>query len=69
MHHFLSGSALKQYAEFQELKSTQMLAEYIYKPKHWYQNCSTVLETLLGANRAVSLRHLSQLVGSGQEEN
>lgn len=38
MHHLLSGSALKQYAEFQELESTQMLAEYIYKPKHWYQN-------------------------------
>lgn len=38
MHHLLSGSALKQYGEFQELESTQMLAEYIYKPRRWYRN-------------------------------
>jgi cytochrome P450 len=38
MHHLLSGSALQAYGEFQELESTQMLAEYITKPQDWYRN-------------------------------
>jgi hypothetical protein len=32
MHHLLSGSALDQYGEWQELESTQMLAEYLHHP-------------------------------------
>ncbi|KAF2182319.1 cytochrome P450 [Zopfia rhizophila CBS 207.26] len=38
MHHLLSGSALKQYGEWQELESTQMLAEYLKQPHRWYRH-------------------------------
>lgn len=38
MHHLLNGSALKKYGEFQEMESTQMLAEYLFKPQDWYRN-------------------------------
>ncbi|OHE97851.1 cytochrome P450 [Colletotrichum orchidophilum] len=38
MHTLLSGTALRQYGEFQELESTQMLAEYVLKPEKWYRH-------------------------------
>jgi cytochrome P450 len=38
MHHLLSGSALKQYGEWQELESLQMMAEYIEQPERWYRH-------------------------------
>ncbi|KAJ5780066.1 cytochrome P450 [Penicillium paradoxum] len=38
MHSLLSGTALKQYGSWQELESTQLLAEYLYKPKRWYSH-------------------------------
>lgn len=38
MHHLLSGSALQQYGEWQELESIQMLAEYIKQPGRWYRH-------------------------------
>lgn len=36
MHSMLNGSALKQYGGWQELESTQLMAEYLYKPQFWY---------------------------------
>jgi cytochrome P450 len=36
MHQLLSGSAMAKYAEYQELESTQMLAEYVYQPDKWW---------------------------------
>ncbi|KAE8408570.1 cytochrome P450 [Aspergillus pseudonomiae] len=38
MHSLLSGSALKQYGSWQELESTQMLAEYHFYPRLWYRH-------------------------------
>ena len=38
MHSLLSGTALRQYAEWQELESTQLLAEYLFQPKLWYRH-------------------------------
>ena len=38
MHHLLNGSALKSYGKWQELESTQMLAEYYYQPDKWYRH-------------------------------
>ncbi|KAI3535587.1 cytochrome P450 [Colletotrichum abscissum] len=38
MHSLLSGTALRQYGEFQELESTQMMAEYVFKPGMWYRH-------------------------------
>lgn len=38
MHHLLSGSALKQYGGWQELESTQMMAEYLKQPERWYRH-------------------------------
>lgn len=37
-HHLLNGSALKQYAEWQELESIQMLAGYLVQPSEWYRH-------------------------------
>ncbi|KAK1775525.1 cytochrome P450 [Copromyces sp. CBS 386.78] len=38
MHSLLSGSHLKLYGAWQELESTQLLAEYLLKPKLWYRH-------------------------------
>ncbi|BCS21142.1 cytochrome P450 [Aspergillus puulaauensis] len=38
MHSLLSGTALKQYGSWQELESTQMLAEYLFQPERWYRH-------------------------------
>ncbi|KAJ5414506.1 cytochrome P450 [Penicillium cosmopolitanum] len=38
MHSLLSGTALKQYAAWQELESTQLLAEYLFQPESWYRH-------------------------------
>lgn len=38
MHHLLSGSALKEYGEWQELESTQMMAEYLKQPHRWFRH-------------------------------
>ncbi|KAI2913126.1 hypothetical protein CBS63078_3765 [Aspergillus niger] len=38
MHSLLSGTALKQYASWQELESTQLLAEYLFQPERWYRH-------------------------------
>ncbi|KAL2817918.1 cytochrome P450 [Aspergillus cavernicola] len=38
MHSLLSGTALKQYGSWQELESTQMLAEYLFQPARWYRH-------------------------------
>lgn len=38
MHSLLSGTAMKQYGSWQELESTQMLAEYYFQPGRWYRH-------------------------------
>ncbi|KAJ5731143.1 uncharacterized protein N7483_005651 [Penicillium malachiteum] len=38
MHSLLSGTALRQYAAWQELESTQLLAEYLFQPELWYRH-------------------------------
>ncbi|OQE41136.1 hypothetical protein PENCOP_c005G06812 [Penicillium coprophilum] len=38
MHSLLSGTALNQYAAWQELESTQLLAEYLFQPELWYRH-------------------------------
>ncbi|PWY77889.1 cytochrome P450 [Aspergillus eucalypticola CBS 122712] len=38
MHSLLSGTALKQYASWQELESPQLLAEYLFQPERWYRH-------------------------------
>lgn len=38
MHPLLSGSALKQYGEWQQVESMQLLAEYLYHPGQWYSH-------------------------------
>lgn len=38
MHSLLSGTALRQYGSWQELESTQLLAEYLYQPHKWYRH-------------------------------
>ncbi|KAK1600071.1 cytochrome P450 [Colletotrichum navitas] len=38
MHSLLSGTALRQYGEWQELESTQMMAEYVIRPGAWYRH-------------------------------
>ena len=37
-HHLLSGSTLRQYGEWQELESIQMLAGYLEQPDQWYRH-------------------------------
>ncbi|RHZ47725.1 cytochrome P450 [Aspergillus thermomutatus] len=38
MHSLLSGTALRQYGAWQELESTQLLAEYLFQPQRWYRH-------------------------------
>lgn len=38
MHGLLNGTALKQYGEWQELESTQMMAEYLLQPRRWFRH-------------------------------
>ncbi|PVH91717.1 cytochrome protein [Periconia macrospinosa] len=66
MHHLLSGTALKQYGEWQELESTQMLAEYLKQPSRWYRHHyryanSVVHRIALGERLAKSSKELEDL--------
>ena len=36
MHHMLSGTALKEYGELQDVESIQLLANYLKQPGQWY---------------------------------
>ena len=38
MHSLLNGSSLRQYGEWQEEESTQMMAEYLFQPAGWYRH-------------------------------
>jgi cytochrome P450 len=38
MHQLLSGTAMKKYAEYQDLESKQMLGEYVCRPSEWYNH-------------------------------
>ncbi|TAQ90978.1 hypothetical protein B7494_g699 [Chlorociboria aeruginascens] len=38
MHHLLNGHALKQYGEWQDLESLQLLLSYLRKPEMWYSH-------------------------------
>ncbi|KAH6894649.1 cytochrome P450 [Thelonectria olida] len=66
MHSLLSGSALKQYGEWQELESTQMMAEYLLKPRLWYKHHyryanSVVHRITLGERLTKSTQELADL--------
>ncbi|GIZ49004.1 hypothetical protein CKM354_001204500 [Cercospora kikuchii] len=66
MHHLLSGSALQQYGEWQELESTQMMAEYLFHPDLWYAHHyryanSVVHRIALGTRIEASGEDLSNL--------
>lgn len=63
MHHLLSGSALTQYAAWQEKESTQMMAEYVLRPDMWYSHHyryanSVVHQITLGERTTRSTREL-----------
>lgn len=36
IHQLLTGTAITKYGEYQEIESTQLLAEYLLRPKQWY---------------------------------
>lgn len=38
MHGLLSGTALKQYGEWQDEESIMMMAEYVFRPERWYRH-------------------------------
>lgn len=38
MHHLLSGTALRKYAELEEQESCQMLLYYLHQPEKWYSH-------------------------------
>jgi len=66
MHSLLSGSALKQYGEWQELESTQLMAEYLFKPhlwyKHHYRYANSVIHRIaLGERLSKSTQELADL--------
>ncbi|KAI0534432.1 cytochrome protein [Xylaria digitata] len=66
MHSLLNGSALKQYGAWQEEESTQMMAEYIFKPEMWYKHHyryanSVVHRIALGDRLVKSTDELSEL--------
>ena len=66
MHSLPNGTALKQYGSWQELESTQLMAEYLYKPKRWYSHHyryanSVVHRIALGERLAKSSHDLADL--------
>ncbi|KAK2812640.1 hypothetical protein FQN50_001286 [Emmonsiellopsis sp. PD_5] len=66
MHSLLSGSALRQYGGWQELESTQMLAEYLYQPGRWFRHHyryanSVVHRIALGERLTKSSKELEDL--------
>ncbi|PGH17753.1 hypothetical protein AJ79_00894 [Helicocarpus griseus UAMH5409] len=66
MHHLLSGSALKLYGSWQELESTQMIAEYLYQPNRWFRHHyryanSVVHRIALGERLEKSSKELADL--------
>lgn len=66
MHSLLSGSHLKTYGTWQELESTQLLAEYLFQPRLWYRHHfryanSVIHRIALGERLAKSSRELVDL--------
>lgn len=66
MHHLLNGTTLKQYGEWQQLESTQMMVEYLYEPQKWYRHHyryanSVVHRIALGERLVKSEEELSDL--------
>lgn len=66
MHQLLNGTALKQYGAWQELESTQMVAEYLLQPERWYRHHyryanSTVHRIALGDRLVKSGKDLEDL--------
>ncbi|KAI0114068.1 cytochrome protein [Nemania sp. FL0031] len=66
MHSLLNGSALRQYGAWQEEESTQMMAEYVFKPDMWYKHHyryanSVVHRIALGDRLVKSTKELSEL--------
>ncbi|KAE8370652.1 cytochrome P450 [Aspergillus caelatus] len=66
MHSLLSGTAMKHYGSWQELESTQMLAEYLFQPERWYRHHyryanSVVHRIALGERLVKSGKELAEL--------
>ena len=66
MHQLLNGSALKQYGSWQELESTQMMAEYLLQPGRWFRHHyryanSTIHRIALGDRLVKSGKDLEDL--------
>ncbi|KAK3690335.1 cytochrome P450 [Podospora appendiculata] len=66
MHSLLTGSQMRQYGEWQELESTQMMAEYLLKPELWHRHHyryanSVVHRIALGERLAKSTRELEDM--------
>ncbi|KAK3319713.1 cytochrome P450 [Cercophora scortea] len=66
MHSLLTGSQMRQYGEWQELESTQMMAEYLFKPalwhRHHYRYANSVVHRIaLGERLAKSTRELEDM--------
>lgn len=47
MHQLLTGTAVAKYNEYQELESTQLLAEYLFRPEQWYQHHSRYANSVI----------------------
>lgn len=66
MHHLLSGTVMKQYIHWQELESTQMLAEHVLKPEWWFRNHyrysnSVINRIVLGERFIMSNQNLANM--------
>lgn len=69
MHGLLNGTALRQYGAWQEQESTQMMAEYVFRPEKWYRHHyryanSVVVRIALGERPHKSSRELEEMQNS-----
>lgn len=69
MHSLLNGTSLKQYGEWQEQESSQMMAEYLFQPKGWYRHHyryanSVIHRIALGERLIKSTKELQEMQNS-----
>lgn len=69
MHGLLNGTALRQYGEWQEQESTQMMAEYVFRPEKWYRHHyryanSVIVRIALGERPHKSSKELEEMQDS-----
>lgn len=66
MHGLLNGTALRQYGDWQEHESTQMMAEYVFRPEKWYRHHyryanSVIVRIALGERPHKSSKELEEM--------